>query len=65
MLETSLKAMLTALPLVAELHHPAMRPRHWQQLMKVRPSPTPLPSLIIIPPTESLCSCLMPYAGLQ
>lgn len=38
MLETSLKAMLTALPLVAELHHPAMRPRHWQQLMKVAPA---------------------------
>lgn len=35
-LEDSLKAMQTLLPLVSELHHPAMRPRHWKQLMKVR-----------------------------
>ena len=28
--------MQTSLPLVLELHHPAMRPRHWKQLMKVR-----------------------------
>ena len=28
--------MLTSLPLVQELHHPAMRERHWQQLMNVR-----------------------------
>ena len=35
MLEESLKAMLTSLPLVQELHHPAMRERHWQQLMNV------------------------------
>ena len=35
MLEESLKAMLTSLPLVQELHHPAMRERHWQQLMSV------------------------------
>ena len=33
-LEDSIKAMLTSLPLVQELHHPAMRDRHWQQLMK-------------------------------
>ena len=29
--------MLTSLPLVSDLHHPAMRERHWQQLMKVGP----------------------------
>ena len=34
-LEDSLKAMQTLLPLVSDLHHPAMRPRHWKQLMKV------------------------------
>jgi dynein heavy chain len=38
MLEESLKAMLTSLPLVQELHHPAMRERHWQQLMSVSSS---------------------------
>ena len=32
-LEESVKAMLTSLPLVSDLHHPAMRERHWQQLM--------------------------------
>ncbi len=37
MLEESLKAMLTSLPLVQELHHSAMRERHWQQLMSVSP----------------------------
>ena len=26
--------MQTSLPLVEELHHPAMRERHWQDLMK-------------------------------
>ena len=35
MLEGALKAMLTSLQLVAELHHPSMRERHWRQLMKV------------------------------
>jgi len=35
MLENALKAMLTSLPLVAELHHPSMSDRHWIQLMKV------------------------------
>lgn len=35
-LEESCKAMLTSLPLVQELHHPAMRERHWQLLMQVR-----------------------------
>ena len=34
LLEESIKAMLTSLPLVQELHHPAMRDRHWKQLMK-------------------------------
>ncbi len=34
-LEDALKAMQTSLPLVSELHHPAMRPRHWKQIMKV------------------------------
>ena len=33
-LEDSVKAMLTSLPLVSDLHHPAMRERHWQQLMQ-------------------------------
>ena len=27
--------MMTSLPLVSELHNPAMRSRHWKQLMKV------------------------------
>ena len=36
MLEEALKAMLTSLPLVSELHHPAMRSRHWTQLMRAR-----------------------------
>lgn len=27
--------MLVSLPLVQELHHPSMRDRHWQMLMKV------------------------------
>ena len=35
LLEERLKAMLTSLPLVSDLHHPAMRERHWKQLMKV------------------------------
>eukprot|EP00891_Asterochloris_glomerata_P002883 jgi/Astpho2/2883/Aster-01037 len=34
LLEETLKAMLTSLPLVSDLHHSAMRERHWQQLMK-------------------------------
>lgn len=36
LLEERLKAMLTSLPLVSDLHHPAMRERHWKQLMQVR-----------------------------
>jgi len=28
------KALLTSLPLVSELHHPSMRERHWKQLMR-------------------------------
>lgn len=35
-LEEACRAMLTSLPLVQELHHPAMRERHWQLLMQVR-----------------------------
>ncbi|KAI8473051.1 MAG: flagellar outer dynein arm heavy chain beta [Monoraphidium minutum] len=33
LLEEALKAMLTSLPLVQDLHHPAMRDRHWKMLM--------------------------------
>ena len=33
-LEDTVKNMQTSLPLVEELHHPAMRERHWKQLMK-------------------------------
>ena len=33
-LEDSVKNMQTSLPLVEELHHPAMRDRHWKQLMR-------------------------------
>ena len=41
-LEEAVKAMMTSLPLVLELRHPAMRTRHWRQLMQVAPkSPTP------------------------
>jgi dynein heavy chain len=29
------KNMLVALPLVADLRHKSMRPRHWEELMKV------------------------------
>jgi len=28
-LEDQVKALLTSLPLVSELHHPSMRDRHW------------------------------------
>lgn len=34
MLEEAIKAMLTSLPLVQDLHHPAMRERHWKLLMQ-------------------------------
>lgn len=34
LLEDAVKALLTALPLVADLHHPSMRERHWKQLMR-------------------------------
>ena len=34
LLEESCKAMLTSLPLVLDLHHPAMRDRHWKLLMQ-------------------------------
>eukprot|EP00754_Rhynchopus_humris_P020205 Rhum_TRINITY_DN14684_c0_g1::Rhum_TRINITY_DN14684_c0_g1_i4::g.107697::m.107697/K10408/DNAH; dynein heavy chain, axonemal len=33
-LETEIKEMLTTLPLVVELRNPAMRERHWRQLLK-------------------------------
>ena len=33
-LEEQLKALLTSLPLVSDLHHPSMRDRHWKQLMR-------------------------------
>ena len=33
-LEEQVKALLTSLPLVSDLHHPSMRERHWKQLMK-------------------------------
>ena len=33
-LEDAVKNMQTSLPLVEELHHPAMRERHWNQLMR-------------------------------
>ena len=33
-MEDQVKALLTSLPLVSELHHPSMRDRHWKQLMK-------------------------------
>ena len=35
LLEERVKAMMLALPLVQDLHHPAMRDRHWLMLMKV------------------------------
>ncbi len=38
-LEEAVKAMVTSLPLVSELRHPAMRHRHWRQLLKVPPQP--------------------------
>ena len=41
LLENNIKGMLTTLPLVLDLHHPAMRERHWLQLMKVRLSLIP------------------------
>ena len=34
LLEEACKAMLTSLPLVQDLHHPAMRDRHWKLLMQ-------------------------------
>lgn len=39
-LEEAVKAMVTSLLLVSELRHPAMRHRHWRQLMKVAPTPS-------------------------
>lgn len=33
-LEEQVKALLTSLPLVSDLHHPSMRDRHWRQLCK-------------------------------
>ena len=33
-LDEQVKALLTSLPLVSDLHHPSMRERHWKQLMK-------------------------------
>lgn len=36
LLEERVKAMMLALPLVQDLHHSAMRDRHWLMLMKVR-----------------------------
>ena len=33
-MEEKLKAMSTSLPLVGDLAHPAMRDRHWEQLMR-------------------------------
>ncbi len=33
-LEDTVKNMQTSLPLIQELHHPAMRDRHWKQLMR-------------------------------
>ena len=32
-LEDQVKALLTSLPLVSDLHHPSMRERHWKMLM--------------------------------
>ena len=40
-LEEAAKAMVTSLPLVSKLRHPAMRHRHWRQLMKVTLEPPP------------------------
>jgi dynein heavy chain, axonemal len=34
LMEEKLKAMSTSLPLVGDLAHPAMRDRHWEQLMR-------------------------------
>eukprot|EP00898_Chlorokybus_atmophyticus_P007698 jgi/Chlat1/792/Chrsp104S01257 len=34
LLEDAVKAILVALPLVGDLHHPSMRERHWKQLMR-------------------------------
>ena len=34
LMEEKLKAMGTALPLIGDLAHPAMRDRHWEQLMR-------------------------------
>ena len=45
-LEEAVKAMLTSLPLVSELRHPAMRPRHWKQLMKAQ-IPSSFDSLLL------------------
>ena len=36
LLEEKVKAMVQVLPLVQDLHHPAMRDRHWLALQKVR-----------------------------
>lgn len=52
LLEEALRAMLTSLPLVSELHHPAMRSRHWTQLMRARARPA-----------GPFCGTMPPLAG--
>ena len=56
-LEEALKAMQTSLPLVLELHHPAMRPRHWKQLMKVHQYCSLFCRLLPKHPLEEACHC--------
>lgn len=46
-LDSSMKNMMTSLRAVSELQNPAIRDRHWQELVqtaKVPPSPLPIPA---------------------
>ena len=61
-LEEAVKAMLTSLPLVSELSHPAMRPRHWKQLMKAQ---TPFSFDALLPKFAYCASGDTPCDGIE
>ena len=59
-LDQSLKNFATSVPLVADLRSPAMRDRHWQQLMATTKACTPLLHCAIWGSAwsnEQLCTC--------
>lgn len=64
-LDQSLKNFATSVPLVADLRSPAMRDRHWQQLMtttKVHSVPAPAaPHAIDMSYMQMICMLLAPW----